>query len=121
MSELIVGNAGLASYLAGNIGRELIAEFQCGNDEVVRKAGTLTAVENDFFVLRDDMNLRDVVCVLNHLCFITFYLSGTLPQAEERQPSASLGEVRSVSSTQPVQSSALAALNYAKRKGRKLD
>ena len=73
---------GLEEYLAGHLGREVIAEFRCGSEEPVRKAGTLTEVKPGYLVLRDDMSLRDTVCSLEHLCFVTFYLSGTLPRGE---------------------------------------
>ena len=82
MSETMENYGGIAGYLAEHLGREVIAEFQCGADETVRKAGTLTAVQPGYMVLRDDMSLRDTVCALEHLCFVTFYLSGTLPRSD---------------------------------------
>lgn len=65
--------------LAANLGKEVVAEFVVGMDEIVRKAGTLYAVNTDYLVLYDDVNLVDVVCDLYSLKFISFYLPGTRP------------------------------------------
>lgn len=124
MSEVTPGRIQetLAVYLANQIGREAIAEFQCGQEEIVRKAGVLKEVQSDFFILRDDMNLRDVVCSMEHLCFITFYLAGTMPG----QPDNRLNEATNTANTnvQPASSTGRTlggAALHTIRKGRKPD
>lgn len=118
MSETNVFSGSIANYLAEHIGREVIAEFQCGSDDPVRKAGTLIAVQDEFIVLRDDMSLRETVCSLDHLCFITFYLSGTLPRNDVSTENGGNGGTASgISQPQP-RPAAMAALSHTMRKGR---
>jgi hypothetical protein len=124
MSETTLTFGDMEEYLAAQIGREVIAEFRCGFEEPSRKAGTLTAVYPGFFVLRDEMSLRDTVCVLDNLCFITFYLSGTLPRSGDNGSAAKTEEGASAAAA--VQAAmprgvAKGALNHAIRKGRKTD
>ncbi len=122
MSETsTIRNESLSAYLLNQLGREVIAEFQCGQDDIVRKAGVLKDVQPDFIVLRDDMNLRDVLCSMEHLCFITFYLSGTM-QGDTNDSSRDFSDT--ATAVQPVSSinrgfggAALSAI----RKGRKPD
>ncbi len=123
MSEIGMQSNGIAAYLSEHLGRDVIAEFQCGADDPVRKAGTLTMVTQDYLVLRDDMSLRDTVCSLNHLCFVTFYLSGTLPRNDgtpENSSTSSNGAV-AASNIQTQPRSTLAALSHTMRQGRRSD
>ena len=121
MSEMSLMNSGLAAYLAEQIGREVIAEFRCGSDDPVRKAGTLTAVQQEYIVIRDDMNLRDTVCSLEHLCFVTFYLAGTLPRNEGESSSTGMNGGAAPTASQSQQRTAMGALSHTMRKGRKND
>lgn len=142
--------------LKANLGKEAVAEFVVGMDEVERKAGTLYAVNTDYMVLFDDVNLVDIVCDVYSLKFITFYRPGTRPgagrsggdsgAAEGRSAADGRGVAvagRSVSDAHTVTDGRIAtdgrtvtdnrtaaavlaarpqaALNYAKRKTRKLD
>jgi hypothetical protein len=121
MSESNQTFGGLAEYLSGHLGRELIAEFECGSEETVRKAGTLMVVQPGYMVLRDEMSLRETVCALDHLCFVTFYLSGTLPRNDAQgengaQPKAGNGGAASAAG----RAASMAALNTIRR-GRKND
>lgn len=118
MSETMETFGGIAEYLAEHLGREVIAEFRCGSEETVRKAGTLTAVRPGYMVLRDDMSLRDTLCALEHLCFVTFYLSGTLPRSDapaESAPSANGENAVSPAAQAANRSASLAALNTIRR------
>ncbi len=125
MSETTLSFNGMEEYLAAQIGREVIAEFRCGFEEPSRKAGTLTAVYPGFFVLRDEMSLRDTLCVLDNLCFVTFYLSGTLPRnGDTGNPTGKTGgeETKTaIPQTAVPRNGAMAALNHTIRKGRKAD
>lgn len=124
MSETTLTFGSMEEYLAAQIGREVIAEFHCGLEEPSRKAGTLTAVYPGFFVLRDEMSLRDTVCVLENLCFVTFYLSGTLPRSSDSSSVAKTEEGASAAIAMQAampRNGAMGALNHAIRKGRKTD
>ena len=77
VSSLPAGS--IQRLLDANLGKEVVAEFVVGADEAVRKAGTLYAVNTDYMVLYDDVNLVDVACDLYSLKFISFYLPGTRP------------------------------------------
>lgn len=121
MSESMQIFGSLAEYLTGHLGREVIAEFQCGSEETVRKAGTLTVVQPGYIVLRDEMSLRETVCALDHLCFVTFYLSGTLPRSDApaengAAPRAESGGIVPASG----RAGSMAALNTIRR-GRRID
>lgn len=120
--------------LAANLGKEAVAEFVVGMDEIERKAGTLYAVNTDYMVLFDDVNLVDIVCDVYSLKFITFYRPGTRPgisqssgdsSAAAEGRTAAEGRVvtdnRTAAAVLAARPQAQAALNYAKRKSRRLD
>lgn len=117
----------MRQILAQNLGREVVAEFLIGTDEIVRKSGTLYAAEEEYIVLADDMNLTEIVCSMPSLRFVTFYLPGARPDAN----GSAVGDRRdgqARGSAQPAPSAAgtaraqtQAAFNYARRKTRKLE
>lgn len=113
--------------LTDNIGQEVVAEFVVGLDEIVEKAGVITAVTEEYLLLYDDVNLIYVACDLKGLQFLTFYQSGTRPIAEtgrsgEGATSQSVGSNAARSpAVRGVTAAHTAALNYAKRKAQKLE
>lgn len=116
----------IQQLLAANLGKEVVAEFVTGLDEKVRKSGVLTAVRTDYLVLFDDVNLVDIVCDLYSLKFITFYLPGTRRSSGATDAGSENGGSKSPAADKIVSDTrdaapAMAALNYAKRKARKLD
>lgn len=121
MSEVSLQMNGLSAYLSEQTGREIIAEFWCGSDDPVRKAGTLTAVQPDYIVIRDDMNLRDTVCSLEHLCFVTFYLAGTLPRNDSEGSSTGVNGGAAAVPSQSQQHTTMGALSHTMRKARRGD
>lgn len=107
----------IQQLLASNLGKEAVAEFFLGANAQVTRSGILTAVGLDYLVLYDDVNLTDIVCDICTLQFVTFYLPGTRPRSTTTDNTASArltAESRDSVAT-------MAALNYAKRKSRKLE
>ena len=112
----------IQQLLANNLGKEVMAEFVTGIDEKVRKSGTLTAVQSDYLVLFDEVNLADIVCDIYSLKFITFYQTGARPAIDGTgaEPDGA-ATTRTAPAAREAATVTLAALNYAKRKARKLD
>lgn len=130
------GNAGgFRQLLELNLGRRVTAEFLVGLDETAVKTGTLYAVENDYFVLNDDYG-NYVAADLYSLKFLTFCPNcvpagaggdaqpADQPATDPESPEKA-GESAAATPVSPaarVQNPAsMAALNYAKRKARRLD
>lgn len=123
---------GFRELLELNLGRRVTAEFLVGLDETVVKTGTLYAVENDYFVLNDDYG-NYVAADLYSLKFLTFCpncvpaggggdVQPAVQPAADQEKAGESAAATPVSPSARVQNpTAMAALNYAKRKARRLD
>lgn len=58
-------------YLASNIGRNVRAEFVIGTNQYIDKAGMLSEVGINYFVLRDINSRTDIMCDLYSVKFVT--------------------------------------------------
>lgn len=138
------GNGGgFRQLLELNLGRRVTAEFLVGLDETAVKTGTLYAVTNDYFILNDDYG-NYVAADLYSLKFLTFCpacvpvdSSGDAQPAEQpiqqaapqsvtdAEHSDKTGETTAATPANPTARlstpASMAALNYAKRKARRLD
>ncbi len=114
-------NATMARLLSANLGREVVAEFLVGTDDIVRKAGILYAASAEYMVLYDDVNLTNIACYLPSLRFVTFYLSGTRPDTSGQNTASRQAAQQEAETRGGVRPQTQAAFNYAKRKTRKLD
>ena len=106
--------------LQANLGRQVAAEFWVGSYEIIVKCGILTAVSENYLILYDTESQTDIVCDFYSLRFVTFCTAGARTDAGETLPEASAPvETQAVSAaTRP---HAQAALNYTRRKSRKLE
>lgn len=58
-------------YLSSNIGRNVRCEFVIGTNQYVDKAGMLSEVGINYFVLRDINSRTDIMCDLYSVKFVT--------------------------------------------------
>lgn len=105
--------------LESNLGRRVAAELLIGMDTLVEKAGELYAVQSDYFVLRDDYG-NYVACDLFSLKFVSFCPGCETSEGNANADSAETSAV-GVRAAAAVRTTSAAALNYAKRKARRLD
>ncbi|MCI5956950.1 MAG: hypothetical protein MRZ54_08190 [Clostridiales bacterium] len=113
--------------LQTNLGRQVTAEFWVGSYEIIVKCGILTAVSENYLILYDTESQTDIVCDFYSLRFVTFCAAGartdageTADAAQTTLPEAStpIGMQAFSTATRP---HAQAALNYTRRKSRKLE
>lgn len=62
----------IPGFLASNIGRSVRAEFIIGSSQYVDKAGILSAVGINYFVLQDPSSRTYTMCDLYSVRFVTF-------------------------------------------------
>lgn len=113
--------------LQANLGRQVAAEFWVGSYEIIVKCGILTAVSENYLILYDTESQTDIVCDFYSLRFVTFCTAGARTDAGETtdaaqttppEASTSIGTQAASAATRP---HAQAALNYTRRKSRKLE
>ena len=125
--------SGWRELLELNLGRRITAEFFPGRAEPVVKTGTLYAVQPEYFLLTDDYG-NYVAGGFDSLRFVTFCpncvpADGTVQPREVQQTPAEENDTHTEAAEtpqpQPVPRGSTpvsaAALNYAKRKARRLD
>lgn len=124
---------GWRELLELNLGRRITAEFFPEKAGSVVKTGTLYAVQPEYFLLTDDYG-NYVVSGFDSLRFVTFCpncvpADGTVQPREVQQPPAEENDTHTEAAEAPQPQSAprgsatvsAAALNYARRKARRLD
>lgn len=114
--------------LQANLGRQVAAEFWVGTYEIIVKRGILTAVSENYLILYDDENQTDIVCDFYSLRFVTFCAAGARTDAGESGGTAETASADTSASSAGAQAAsamlrphAQAALNYTRRKSRKLE
>ena len=113
--------------LQANLGRQVAAEFWVGSYEIIVKCGILTAVSENYLILYDAENQTDIVCDFYSLRFLTFCAAGARNGAGESGESSETPspDTSASAGTQTVSAiprpRAQAALNYTRRKTRKLE
>lgn len=122
--------SGWRELLELNRGRRVTAEFLLGENMAVTKAGVIYAVQPDYLILTDDYG-NYVAADLYSLRFVTFCPDCITAQAERDtaeepakiQPEDLEGNAeQAAAKLQAARTAAsLAALNYAKRKARRLE
>ena len=124
--------SGWRELLELNLGRRITAEFYPGRAEAVVKTGMLYAVQPEYFLLTDDYG-NYVAGGFDSLRFVTFcpncVPADSTPQPRDVQPPTGESDTHTEAAellqpqTGPRGGSTVsaAALNYAKRKARRLD